>query len=80
MENFKEKFDKLLMSNLNISQEQIVPDAAFKADLGVDSLDMMELIIEFEKVFFITIPDEDIDKLITVDNAEQYLKARVNIN
>lgn len=77
MENFKETFDKVLIDTLSISQEQITPDARFKEELGVDSLDMVELIMEFEKIFKISIPDEAAEEIMTVANAENYIRVRM---
>lgn len=75
---FKEKFNALLINKLNVNEEGIKPESKF-IDLGADSLDMVELMIDFEKEFFITIPDNDAEKLITIDDAEEYLKIRLNI-
>lgn len=77
MENFKQKFDKVLIDTLSISQEQIVPDARFKEELGVDSLDMVELIMEIENHFKITVPDEAAEEIQTVGQAENYVRVRV---
>jgi acyl carrier protein len=77
MQNFKQIFDKVLMDTLSISQEHITPDSKFKEDLGVDSLDMVELVMEFEKEFTISIPDESVDAIITVADAENYIRVRV---
>lgn len=77
--DFKGKFNSLLIDKLNVNEGEIKPEAKF-IDLGADSLDMVELIIDFEKEFFITIPDNDAEKLTTIDDAEKYLKIRLNIN
>jgi acyl carrier protein len=77
--NFTEKFNSLLIDKLNVNEEEIKSEAKF-IDLGADSLDMVELIIDFEKIFFITIPDNDAEKIITIGDAEKYLKTRLNIN
>ena len=74
MENFREKFEILLMDKLGVSGKDIRSDAKF-SDLGADSLDMIELIVEFEKTFEITIHDEDVEMIITVGDAEDYLVA-----
>jgi acyl carrier protein len=80
MENFKERFDKLLIDKLGVSQEDIKPEAKFTDDLGADSLDMVELIMEFESEFKVTIPDDDTEEILTVKNAEEYLKNKLNIS
>ncbi len=77
MENFKEKFYKVLVDTLSISQEQITPEAKFKEDLGVDSLDMVELVMEFEKEFKISIPDEAAENIFTVADAENFVRMRI---
>lgn len=77
MENFKERFDKLLIDKLGVSQEDIKPYAKFTEDLGADSLDMVELIMEFEIEFNLTIPDEDTETIHMVSDAEKYLKNKM---
>lgn len=79
MENFKERFYAILTDKLDVSEEELLPDKLFY-DLGVDSLDMVELIIEFEKAFGINIPDDDADKIQTIGDAENYLKTVLKIN
>ncbi|MBR9832374.1 acyl carrier protein [bacterium] len=78
MDNFKMKFNNLLIDKLGVSQEDIKPDAKFTEDLGADSLDMVELIMEFEKEFNLAIPDEDTETLNTVSDAEDYLKNKLS--
>ena len=78
MENFKEKFNALLTDKLNISLEELKPEAAF-FELGANSLDMVELIIDFERAFQITISDDEIEKIITIGDAEDYLKRKLGI-
>jgi acyl carrier protein len=80
MENFKERFDKLLIDKLGVSQEDLKPEAKFTDDLGADSLDMVELIMEFESEFKVTIPDDDTEEILTVIDAEEYLKSKLNIS
>lgn len=77
MQNFKQTFDKVLIDTLNIEQEQIAPDTNFKDELGVDSLDMVELVMEFERVFKISIPDEVADEIKTVSDAENYIRLKL---
>ncbi|MBI1782725.1 MAG: acyl carrier protein [Sphingobacteriales bacterium] len=79
IEDFKEKFNAPLIDKRNVKLEDLKPEVQF-TDLGLNSLDMIEVIIDFEKNFNITIPDEDIEKLLTVGDAEKYLITRVNIN
>lgn len=77
MQNFKQTFDRVLMDTLNVEQKQITPDANFKDELGVDSLEMMELIMEFERQFKIQIPDEAAEEIKTVGDAEKFLRAKL---
>lgn len=79
MENFKDRFNALLIDKLSVDVVELKPAATFK-DLGADSLDMVELIMDFEKEFHIVIPDDDAEKIITIGDAEQYLKEKLNIN
>tara|TARA_R110000868_G_scaffold308356_1_gene569857 strand:+ start:3438 stop:3680 length:243 start_codon:yes stop_codon:yes gene_type:complete len=78
MENFKAKFDNLLINTLSINQEDIKPKAHFTNDLGADSLDFVELTVEFEKAFKISIVDEDAEHLLTIGDAEKYLRNKLN--
>ena len=80
MENFKEKLYNLIMEKLSVEKEQIVPDAKFTDDLGADSLDMVELVMDMEKEFKISIPDEVAEEIKTIGDAEKYLKIALNIN
>jgi acyl carrier protein len=79
MKDFKQKFNTLLSAKLNVNEQALNPGRSF-FDLGANSLDMVEVIIEFEKAFDITIPDEDAEKIITIGDAEKYLRKRLNIN
>jgi len=78
MGEFKEKFNVLLIDKLNITEQELKSEAKF-TDLGADSLDMVDLIFEFEKEFFISIPGGDVEKIKTVGEAEEYLKIRLGI-
>lgn len=79
MENFKTTFDNLLIDTLGISHEDIKPEAKFAEDLGADSLDLVELTVEFEKAFNIAIPDDDVEQLQTIGDAENYLKNKLTL-
>ncbi len=78
MENFNETFYAILTDKLDVNRDALTPEKLFY-DLGVDSLDMVELVIEFEKVFAISIPDDDADAIKTIGDAEQYLKTVLKI-
>lgn len=78
MENFKEKFDNLIVEKLGVEKVQILSDAKFMDDLGADSLDMVELVMEFEREFNISIPDEVAEEIKTVAEAEKYILSILN--
>lgn len=65
------------MEKLGIKESEITPEASFIKDLGIDSLDYAELVMEFEQTFDIRIPDEDAEKLQTLALAAQYIQTRL---
>ncbi|MBI2830849.1 MAG: acyl carrier protein [Chloroflexi bacterium] len=74
-----ERLKKLVVEQLGVEVEEVVPTASFVDDLGADSLDLVELIMSLEETFStpakkIEIPDEDADKIVTVQDAVDYLK------
>lgn len=64
----------IIIEKLNVEESAVVPTASFTNDLGADSLDTVELIMDLEKEFGVTIPDEDAEKITTVGQAVEYLK------
>ncbi|NHU72630.1 acyl carrier protein, partial [Candidatus Sulcia muelleri] len=68
------KIKSIIIEKLGVDEKQVIPEASFINDLGADSLDSIELIMEFEKEFDIIISDDIAEKLITVDDANQYIK------
>ena len=68
------KVKALIVDKLGVEESQVTAEANFQADLNADSLDTVELIMEFEKEFNITIPDEDTQKISTVGDAIAYVK------
>lgn len=68
-----EKVKKIVADKLGVAEEKIVESAAFVNDLGADSLDVVEFVMEVEKQFNITIPDEEAAKLETVGDAVKYI-------
>lgn len=71
-----EKVKKVVVSQLSLDDESIVtPEASFSADLGADSLDTVELVMAFEEAFGCEIPDEDAEKIATVQDAVNYIEA-----
>ncbi len=71
------KVKAIIVEKLGVDEADITPEASFTNDLGADSLDTVELIMEFEKEFDITIPDEEAEKIVTVGDAIQYLKEKI---
>jgi acyl carrier protein len=72
----EEKVIKLVMEQLDVTREECVPEASFIDDLGADSLDLVELIMEMEEVFGIEIADEELEKIRTVKNVIEFLKSK----
>ncbi len=68
---------KIIVEKLSVEESAVEPKASFTNDLGADSLDTVELIMDFEKEFNITIPDEDAEKITTVGEAIAYIEAHV---
>jgi len=65
---------EIIVEQLSVSEEEVVPEASFVDDLGADSLDLVELIMVMEEKFNKEIPDEDAEKLLTVQDAISYIK------
>ncbi len=76
MSNVKDKVVEIIKNKLAVDAAEIVPAASFTNDLGADSLDTVELIMEFEKEFSIQIPDEDAEKITTVGDAISYIEEK----
>ena len=68
----------LIVEQLGVSKEEVVSKASFVDDLGADSLDIVELVMSMEESFDIEIPDEDAEKIQTIGNAMDYLKAAID--
>ena len=77
MAEHTEKVKDIIVTELGVEREKLTDDASFIDDLGADSLDIVELVMEFEKEFNIDIPDEDAEKLRTVGDALNYLRGKV---
>lgn len=78
MAEIDSKVKAIIVDKLGVDASQVTPDASFSADLNADSLDTVELIMEFEKEFNITIPDEDTQKIVTVGDVIAYIEKAVN--
>jgi acyl carrier protein len=72
-----EKVKSIIVEKLAVDENEVTSSASFTNDLGADSLDIVELIMEFEKTFGVSIPDEDAEKIVTVGDAVNYIAARV---
>lgn len=75
MSEIASKVQKIIVDKLGVEESEVVPTASFTNDLGADSLDTVELIMEFEKEFGITIPDDQAEKIGTVGDAVSYIEA-----
>ena len=71
------KVKSIIVEKLGVDEDDITNDASFTNDLGADSLDTVELIMEFEKEFDLTIPDEEAEQIATVGDAISYLTDKV---
>lgn len=74
--NVESKVKEIIVSKLGVEDSQVTPAASFTNDLGADSLDTVELVMEFEKAFNLQIPDEDAEKIQTVGDAITYISSK----
>lgn len=77
-QDIESKVKSIIVDKLGVDEAEVNPGANFNNDLGADSLDTVELIMEFEKEFDISIPDEDAEKIATVGDAITYIQGRVS--
>jgi len=77
MQDVQKKVAHILTDKLGIPESEITPDASFVRDLGIDSLDYAELVMEFEQSFDIKIPDNDAEKMQTIGQAVKYIGEKV---
>jgi acyl carrier protein len=75
MSEIASKVKAIIIEKLGVEESEVVNDASFTNDLGADSLDTVELIMEFEKEFGISIPDDQAENILTVGQAISYLEA-----
>lgn len=78
MASVEESVKAIIVEQLGVNEPDVVSDAHFIDDLGADSLDTVELVMKFEEDFDIEIPDEDAEKIQTVQNAIDYIQAHKN--
>lgn len=77
MADIKAKVTEIIVNKLGVEESQISDDASFTKDLGADSLDTVELIMEFEKEFDLAIPDDQAEKISTVGEAIAHIEEAV---
>ncbi|MBE9141940.1 acyl carrier protein [Planktothrix mougeotii] len=76
MSTTDERVKRIIAEQLDVKEEEIIPSATFAEDLGADSLDTVELVMALEEEFETEIPDEDAEKIKTVQDAIDYIKAK----
>ena len=74
MSDIEKRVKEIIVDKLTVDENEVTPTAEFNKDLGADSLDTVELIMEFEKEFDITIPDAEAEKISTVGDAISYIE------
>ena len=73
-----EKVKEIIVSQLGVEEDEVTLEATFVDDLGADSLDMVEFVMVLEEEFNIEVPETDADKIVTVGDAVEYIKAHQN--
>ena len=77
MQDVQKRISAILIEKLGIHESEITPDASFVKDLGIDSLDYAELVMEFEQTFNIKISDDDAEKLQTIGETVLYIQGKL---
>jgi acyl carrier protein len=75
MSDVASRVKAIIVDKLSVEESEVTDEASFTSDLGADSLDTVELIMEFEKEFNLTIPDDQAEKISTVGDAVAYIEA-----
>ncbi|MES2221250.1 MAG: acyl carrier protein [Acidobacteriota bacterium] len=70
----EEKVKQIIVEQLQVDEAEVTPTASFQEDLGADSLDVVELVMQFEEAFDLEIPDEEAEKITSVQQAIDYIK------
>lgn len=73
----EDRIKDIIVEQLGVSAEEVVPEASFIDDLGADSLDIVELVMQLEEEWDIEIPDDDAEKIQTIQDAINYIEERV---
>ena len=73
----EEQVKEIIVEQLGVTADEVVPQASFIDDLGADSLDIVELVMAMEEAFDVEIPDEDAEKIQTIGSAVTYLKSKL---
>lgn len=79
MASVEEKVKQIIVEQLGVDEAEVTPNASFVDDLGADSLDRVELIMAFEEAFDIEIPDEEAEKIKTVQDATEYVDKHAKV-
>jgi acyl carrier protein len=74
----EEKVKEIIVDQLGVDEKQVLSEASFIDDLGADSLDTVELVMALEEEFDIEIPDDEAEKIATVQDATNYINSRTN--
>jgi len=77
MADIKSQVVSIIVDKLGVEETEVTPEASFTNDLGADSLDTVELIMEFEKEFGLAIPDDQAEKISTVGDAISFIEAKL---
>ncbi len=78
MSSVEERVKKIVVEQLGVAEDQVTPEASFVDDLGADSLDTVELVMALEEEFDTEIPDEEAEKITTVQQAIDYITAHAS--
>jgi acyl carrier protein len=73
----EDRVSAIIVEQLGVSKEELAPEASFIDDLGADSLDIVELVMAMEEEFDIEIPDDDAEKIQTIEDVVTYVKAKI---
>ena len=74
----KDRVMELIIENLDVDEEKLAPEAKFIDDLGVSSMDLWELVLVMEDEFDMEVPDEDLEKIVTIQDAIDFIESHTN--